>query len=52
MVRYLKTNYKLVARTAKEGIEEIVGKTKLDHNKRALRVSREAQRARSRVKSD
>ena len=35
MVRYLKTNYTLVARSAKEDVEEIEGKGELSHKQRA-----------------
>ena len=52
MVRYLKTNYTLVARSAKEDVEEIEGKGELRHKQRASQVSGEAQRARSRMRSD
>ena len=54
MVKYLKTNYKLVTRTAKADMDEIEGKTKgkLRHKQRASQVSGEAQGARSRMRSD
>ena len=52
MVGYLKANYKLVKRTAKEDLEEIEGKFEHNSKKKVPLAKKEALMVRSRVESD